>query len=425
MGAAETLDKIEELPIILLGLVNREDFMKRVFIFSIVLAVLTLLPVSATIINVPDDYPTIQEGIDAAGPGDTVLVAPDTYYENIQMAEGVNLIGSGMDNTIIDGGGLNDVIKAIGVNNLLIQGFSIRNSQQGGNTPGNVGVFLNPSSSSGTKVVKYCSVHNNGKGIDLWNDFGGTIRVEYNIIRDNIYDGFDPYLGTAHLTNNTIVRNGRDGYHDWAGGGTVHIKNNIIALNGRYGIFKHRDTPVLISYNDVWSNAAGEYYEGYSGEPTPFDPSPGTGEISADPLFVDPENDDFHLTMGSPCIDAGDPESPYDPDGTIADMGCFYFDQQTSVDDGQPLPSVFMLNQNHPNPFNASTTIRYVLPQEAEVTIEICDILGRRVERMARGEQHAGYHRVVWDASGMSSGLYFYRIQAGDYVESRKMVLLK
>ncbi len=301
--------------------------MKRSIMFAMGLLVFSTLVASATIIHVPGDYPTIQQGIDAASPDDTVLVAPATYHENIQMAEGVNLIGSGMDNTIIDGGGLNDVIKALNINNFLIEGFSIRNSQQGGGTPGNVGVFINPTSSSGTKIVKYCHIHNNGKGIDLWNDFGGIIHVEYNIINDNIYDGFDPYLGTAYLTNNTIVGNGRDGYHDWAGGGAVYIKNNIIAENGRYGIFKHRDTPVFISYNDVWNNVQGAYYEGYSGDPTPFTPYPGTGEISADPLFADPENDDFHLTAGSPCIDAGDPGSPQDPDGTIVDMGALYYHQ--------------------------------------------------------------------------------------------------
>ncbi len=399
--------------------------MKRSLMFAIGLTGILTLVASATIIYVPGDYPTIQQGINAASPGDTVLVAAGTYYENIQMAEGVNLIGSGMDNTIIDGGGLTDVIKALNINSFLIEGFSIRNSNQGGSTPGNVGVFMNPISSSGTKIIKYCDIHNNGKGIDLWNDFGGTIHVEYNIIRDNIYNGFDPYLGTTHLTNNTIVGNGGDGYHDWAGGGAVYIKNNIIAENGRYGIFKHRDTPVFISYNDVWNNAQGDYYQGYSGDPTPFTPNPGTGEISADPLFEDPENNDFHLTAGSLCIDAGDPNSPYDPDSTICDMGAFYFDQQTAIDDEPHIPSSFILNQNYPNPFNASTTINYSLPKSGPVTIDIYDLLGRKVETLIQAEQPAGYHQVTWDASDVSSSLYFYRIQAGDYVETRKMVLIK
>ena len=211
--------------------------MKKLIMCSIVFA---LLPYSlgwSTVINVPGDYPTIQAGINAAGSGDTVLVAPGTYYENVQMAEGVSLIGSGMEYTTIDGRGITDVVKALGINNFLIEKFTVQNSNQGGNSPGNIGIFMNPSSSYGTKTVRYCRVRNNGHGVEIWNDFGGTLYVENNIIESNIYDGFDPYLGTVYLTNNVIVNNGGDGYHDWSGGGVVYIKNNIFALNGRYGIF--------------------------------------------------------------------------------------------------------------------------------------------------------------------------------------------
>ncbi len=293
------------------------------------------LSATATIIHVPSQYPTIQAGVNAASPGDTVLVAPGIYYENIQMREGVSLFGSGMDSTVIDGGGITDVVYAYQINNAVIEDFTIQNSQQGGSSPGNIGVFFNPQSSTGIKIVRNCIVRHNGHGVQVWNDFGGVAYVENNVITDNIYDGFDPYLGTTHLTNNTIVSNGRDGYHDWAGGGQVYIKNNIFAENGRYGIFKHRDTPVYISYNDVWANIGGDYLEGYSGPPVPFTPIPGTGEISANPLFADPPLD-YHLTWAnfptpdstrSPCIDAGDPALPLDPDSTRADMGAFYFDQ--------------------------------------------------------------------------------------------------
>jgi len=399
--------------------------MKNAAILAMVFVAVAFISASATIINVPDDYPTIQEGINVATPGDTVLVAPGAYYENVQMAEGVSLFGSGMENTIIDGGGLNDVIKALSINNFVIEGFTIQNSNQGGGSPGNIGIFINPISSYGTKIVRYCRVHNNGHGVDVWNDFGGITYVEYNIISDNIYDGFDPYLGTTYLTNNTIVGNGRDGYHDWAGGGSVYIRNNIFAENGRYGIFKHRDTPVFISYNDVWNNVQGDYYQGYSGPPTPFTPYPGTGEISEDPLFVDPESGDFHLLPNSPCIDAGDPSSPYDPDSTRADIGALYFDQQTGIRDEYLVPSKFCLLQNYPNPFNVSTTIQYNLPKATDVTIDIYDILGHKVETLIDQQQQAGYHQVIWNAKDKTSGVYFYRIKGGDYTETKKMILLK
>ncbi len=88
-------------------------------------------------------------------------------------------------------------------------------------------------------------------------------------------------------------------------------------------------------------------------------------------------------------------------------------------------PSTLDLIQNYPNPFNASTLIRYSLPQASDVRITIYDILGRRVETLVQGEQPAGYHQITWDARDQSSGMYFYKIQAGEYSETKKMVLLK
>ncbi|KPL07663.1 hypothetical protein AMJ86_03520 [bacterium SM23_57] len=302
---------------------------------SLTVLMITIGIAAATIIHVPGDYLTIQQGVNAASPGDTVMVDAGFYEENIQMTEGITLIGAGWDSTTIDGRGITDVISAVNVINIIIEGFTIQNSNQGGSSPGNIGIHLNPHASTGTKIVRYCRVRSNGKGIDIWNDFGGVAYIEHNIICNNIYDGFDPYLGTTYLTNNTISYNQRDGYHDWAGGGAVYIKNNIFVGNGRYGIYKHMTTPVYISYNDVWENVQGAYYEGYSGPPNPFTPNPGTGEISADPLFADPPGDlqitwvNFPTpdTTKSPCIDAGDPSLPYDPDSTVADMGALYFNQ--------------------------------------------------------------------------------------------------
>jgi hypothetical protein len=103
------------------------------------------------------------------------------------------------------------------------------------------------------------------------------------------------------------------------------------------------------------------------------------------------------------------------------------WDEVVGVDDDHEYAelSTFQLSRNYPNPFNASTVIKYSLPQASHVTLEIYDLLGRRVETLAQGEQPAGYHQMLWDASDHSSGMYFYRIQAGDYAETRKMVLLK
>lgn len=89
------------------------------------------------------------------------------------------------------------------------------------------------------------------------------------------------------------------------------------------------------------------------------------------------------------------------------------------------LPQIFSMGQNFPNPFNAQTTIEYVLPKSARVTVEVYNLLGRKVESLVNQHQQAGYHQTTWDASEVSSGVYFYRIQAREFIEIRKMLLLK
>ena len=95
------------------------------------------------------------------------------------------------------------------------------------------------------------------------------------------------------------------------------------------------------------------------------------------------------------------------------------------------LPGEFSLAQNYPNPFNPSTTIKYEIPSVASdfslsnVTLKVYDILGREVATLVNKQQKAGYYEVNWNAVNNSSGVYFYKILAGDFVETKKMLLLR
>ncbi len=89
------------------------------------------------------------------------------------------------------------------------------------------------------------------------------------------------------------------------------------------------------------------------------------------------------------------------------------------------IPVDYALSQNYPNPFNASTTISYSLPQESEVSLDIYDIMGRKIETLVPGRQPAGEHSVVWNADHISSGVYLFRINAGSYSETRRCNLIK
>jgi hypothetical protein len=94
------------------------------------------------------------------------------------------------------------------------------------------------------------------------------------------------------------------------------------------------------------------------------------------------------------------------------------------------LPKTFALHQNYPNPFNPVTTLRYDLPEQATVNIIIYDMLGRQVRTLLNQTQDAGYRSVIWNATNnygkpVSAGVYLYQIQAGEFVQTKKMVLLK
>jgi acetyl esterase/lipase len=111
----------------------------------------------------------------------------------------------------------------------------------------------------------------------------------------------------------------------------------------------------------------------------------------------------------------------------------FLYNQLYSVEvpiDHEVIPTSFALHQNYPNPFNPITTLRYDLPEQATVNIIIYDMLGRQVRTLINKTQDAGFKSVLWNATNdygepVSAGVYIYQIQAGEFVQTRKMVLLK
>jgi len=91
--------------------------------------------------------------------------------------------------------------------------------------------------------------------------------------------------------------------------------------------------------------------------------------------------------------------------------------------DVQPLS--FVLEQNYPNPFNPSTIINYTLPEEAYVIIKIYDSLGNEVQTLLKQRQATGKHQVEFNGNNLPSGIYLYKLEARDFIETKKMVLLK
>jgi outer membrane protein assembly factor BamB len=253
-------------------------------------------------------YATIQSRIDSAQIGDTVCVDPGTYYECITLKNDVRVWSiRGPEETILDGQQECTVVSAPELQTTaVLDGFTITNGN--GTWGGGVSIYRGGATIRNNAIVgntAFC-----GGGVYMI----GSLEYPNPIIANNLIMGNDADLGDAiyannswaRLLNNTVVNNGAG-----SGDGTQAIgfysssptiKNCIVWGNG----------------DDLSGTAVATYSDIEDGDP-------GTGNISADPKFVDPANGDFHLQAGSPCIDTGDPGSPADPDGTRADMGAYYY----------------------------------------------------------------------------------------------------
>jgi aminopeptidase N len=132
-------------------------------------------------------------------------------------------------------------------------------------------------------------------------------------------------------------------------------------------------------------------------------------------LFNDAQTQNFQFDI------VGNPQS------IVFDPGNWILKNTTIVTEVKDLniPVQYNLSQNYPNPFNPSTTIEYSIPQSGTVTLKVFNVLGKEVATLVNGQNEAGKHIVNFDATNFNSGVYFYKIEAGSFVETKKMILLK
>ena len=285
-------------------------------------------------------------------------------------------------------------------------------------------------------------IHNRGRygaGI-VFNYSGGVIRN--NIISENF--GGEDYAGSGIW----ILANRFDNKMKVVENNT--IVNNSSVLNGG-GIFLWSTNSVFVHNNIVWGNIApanpqirvtsasaqiiyNDVEGGFTGE----------GNINLDPEFG---GTDYYLSSTSPCIDAGkdsivfnDVEDPFNPgfalwpsQGTLRnDMGvfggpnCSNLPQVVlSVDEEGKVPEEYYLFQNYPNPFNPETRINYQVLEPAFVTIKVFNTIGQEIKTLVNEFKQIGRYDVKFDGTGLTSGIYFYRLEANKFAETKKMVILK
>ncbi len=238
----------------------------------------------------------------------------------------------------------------------------------------------------------YAAVGTYTVSLTATNSYGSDTDTETNYITVT-----EPGSGESHV-NSMVIGRVRSG-SSYSGTCTVTIFDETNAPLANATVFVTYDGPNNGSLNGV---TAGD----------------GTVDFTT-PLFKKP--------VGEWCFEVTDvthATHTYDAasnvvtraceSGPVAKNGC-----------GDALPTSFALDQNYPNPFNPSTSISFALPKAGHATIEIYNVLGKKVDVLADGQFSAGYHNVVWDGTKQASGIYFYRLSTRDFTESKKMLLIK
>jgi len=148
-----------------------------------------------------------------------------------------------------------------------------------------------------------------------------------------------------------------------------------------------------------------------------------------DSLLIDFNEKNGELVLSSPCkIDNCNLYAMVTDDSNAISQDTLIvrIKQPTGIEiTNNTVPVKYELFQNHPNPFNAITTIRFSLPELGEVKIEVYNNLGQKVATLFNGRKSTGFHEIKFDASSLASGLYFYRIQAGQFIRVKKMLVMK
>lgn len=469
------------------------------YIIIIFTCLITQFSLKANIINVPGNYTEIQSAINASSDGDTVLVEPGSYFENINF-RGKKIVltsrfyltndPSTIWATVINGStpAHPDTGSCVIINNqedsiTVLQGFTLtggngtkwQDEHGAGRYREGGGILIQYSN----PIIQFNIIHNNlitdltgvvstgGGGIRIGDSYP---RIYNNIIMNNTARygaGIVLNYTGGELKNNIICSNyGSNQYGSgtgvWLNGSfqrPAFIINNTIVNNtsptGYPGIYGFGGVQAGIYNNIVWGNTSNiniqigggnftvrycDVQEGYA----------GAGNLNVDPQFAD---SNFYLSLSSPCIDKGDssiiyndPEDPNNPGfallparGTLRnDIGAYGGPMAKILTNviiglkqtGTAIPWNFILYQNYPNPFNPVTKIKFDIPivkaiNEVRLRLVIYNILGKEIVLLINKQFQPGSYEVEWNANGYPSGVYFYRITAGDYSETKKMILLQ
>jgi hypothetical protein len=333
-----------------------------------------------------------------------------------------------------------------------------RNNPAEGNSPDADGIYVDGGKNI---VIERNTVYHCNFGIELGCEHAAdsvtnvTVRNNFVYFSDAggiLMGGYDETVGMAvycNVLNNTLYENDQLDQGDGEFMLQAKLYNNKIINNIAY-----TNSQSLLMTNPYTSNSgntidyniyyclagtASAQFEWANKDYTGFAAYQTGSKMDAHGLFVNPLfvslTPDLHLQQTSPAIDIGsviDSVGTLDIDGNPRivngkiTIGAQEKTNTTGINNQESLsPRSFELNQNYPNPFNPSTTISYSIPQQSVVTLKVYDILGNEVATLVNEVQQVGNHIITFNAGKLTSGIYFYKLTAGGFVQTKKMILMK
>jgi hypothetical protein len=225
-----------------------------------------------------------------------------------------------------------------------------------------------------------------------------------------------------------------------AGGDNIALAFELPGVSNYHGDFNlfHNDNPdrvITVAYEDEFSlqQIQNGEWAAFSGQD-----NNSITESDGSTIFSNPGNNDLHLVSASPAFDAGTgtgaPSYDFDgnprPYGSGFDIGAYEYQGGTGVGVNFNNVPEFHLYQNYPNPFNPETRIKYAIPSSENsllnpVLVKVYDILGKEIASLVNEKKAAGTYVLSWNAERYPSGVYLYKLQAGDFLAVRKMILIK
>ncbi|MCL4280087.1 MAG: right-handed parallel beta-helix repeat-containing protein, partial [Ignavibacteriaceae bacterium] len=305
------------------------------------------------------------------------------------------------------------------ISDAIVEGNILHDNGYGG------GSAINMDGVQSSEIFNNLIYNNHATGIAMYQIDGGDASKNNKVYNNTIIqpsDGRWCVIAVDGSTGNTLYNNILINHHSFRGSISIDAAS-VTGFVSDYNILVNR-----LSDDDGNSNMTLSQWQtmGYD-----------THSMIADPenqIFVDYSNANYHLLQNSQAVDAGtnlvlptvfeDLDNVSRPQGSGFDIGSYEYTSTTEVAN-ENIPNEFQLFQNFPNPFNPSTTIKFQLENSGFVSLTVYNVLGNEVATIINEFKSSGKYEVRFDASELSSGIYFVRLQQDSFIQTIKMTLLK